>query len=65
MKLKEQFAKLDSEFDGVSIFCHNDEECKKIADSYAEAFGKWLRENNDESLTMSKLLEFFYNEKGL
>ena len=41
-------------------------ECVTVADNYAEEFGRWLRENdNDESIIMSELLQIFYNEKKL
>ncbi len=36
-----------------------------IVDGYAEDFGRWLRENEEEDLLISELLEIFIKEKGL
>lgn len=64
MKLKEKFENVIvcTEVEGCS---KQADECVTIADNYAEEFGKWLRENDDESLLMSHLLEIFYNQKKL
>jgi hypothetical protein len=64
MKLEEGFRNAVRTDNGLTIG-EVVSECVTIADNYAEEFGKWLRENDDESLMMSHLLEIFYNEKKL
>lgn len=64
MKLEEKFRDVVRIDNGLTIG-EVVSGCTTIADNYAEEFGKWLRENDDESLMMSHLLEIFYNQKKL
>jgi len=59
MTLKEKLAK---PFGGLRTETLN--ELETIADNYADAFGNWLRENDNEDLLISELLEIFIKEKG-
>ena len=59
---------LKEKFDNAIWVNSNNEVVEKliiIADGYAEDFGRWLRENDDEDLLVSELLEIFIKEKGL
>lgn len=64
MKLNKKYCRLidaDKGFDNQALAS----KCVIIADNYADAFGNWLRENDDEDLLISELLEIFIKEKGL
>lgn len=66
MTLKEKFENkifdyVGSEFDRRDV----SNNCVAVANNYAENFGKWLKENDDEDLLMSELLEIFIKENGL
>lgn len=65
MMLREKFLNVHTTSGGVGMNEKQADGCVTIADKYAEGFGKWLRENDDESLMMSHLLEIFYNQKKL